>query len=204
MKGIEPREKPGAKKWQRLYRSLSIVFLLTGGIFIFASVIWLRMDSHCKSSPTSITIAKLAAEGPPQDNWYLHVTDYTISDTSSLATTGSSTEQLAAALIGANDRLEGFLFPKDGSTPARTIKFYNLDIDNKEDAEEFIARASMDVLVRDPIHLHEFQPSDKVIYLQVTEGGRGGGSTGGLIAGTGLIIAGLFTLGLSKSRAVRR
>jgi hypothetical protein len=149
-------------------------------------------------STTIITAKKLAADGPPVDNWYLHVTDYKIIDPRALCLTGSTAELVGADLADAKDRLEAYVFPKDGSASERTIKLFNLNIEDRADVERFLAQDSMDVVVADPVTLHEYSPNDKVISLQVVDGVHKGGVNVSLGLAVVFLVCGAIFVGLAK------
>lgn len=148
------------------------MFFILGTSFLIIPFIVCVNVGPSKSTPTSITAAKLANDGPPGDNWYLRLTDYVIIDPKAVCLNGSELEKVGTDLIVGDDRLEGFVFPKDGTAAKRTIKLYYLDVGGKDDVERFLARDSMDVLVRDPINLHKYSPADNTISLQVVDGPR--------------------------------
>ncbi len=122
-----------------LLLGLSVIGFFIALIVVGASYYYKGVADHCKATPTPISCAALADNGPPADNWHVLVSDYTFDKITVLSKNGTF-EKLVCTVI-----------PTTASNQSgNVIKLSNVDLSNDQEAYAFLKQKIFDAIAFPP------------------------------------------------------
>jgi hypothetical protein len=126
-----------------LLLGLSVIGFFIALIVVGASYYYRGVADHCKATPTPISCATLADNGPPADNWHVLVSDYTFDKATMLSKNGSF-EKLVCTVV-----------PIDAANHStNVIKLSNGNLSNDQEAYAFLKQKTVEAIAF-PANNHE-------------------------------------------------